>query len=253
MGIIESKVLNLSVEYDSADDLLGDYTESLSWGETFLATERELPTNAAVQLTLTFPGLIEPITLDGIVRWTRHTGLEGVAGACIELTAGARERLAAQIVRIRARAPGMISRLLRVLLVEDNRHITTLIQDGLRAAITREFGGRVAFAFWSAEDGRTAIELLQREPFDALIVDVYLPIIDGPRVIAQARGELGLSGLSIIAISAGGDAARKAALRAGADTFLDKPMRVRQVADVIKRLLQISSQRDPSTGLVATT
>ena len=73
--------------------------------------------------------------------------------------------------------------------------------------------------------------------FDALIVDVYMPVIDGARVIQTARGELGLADLPIIAVSAGGDTARKSALDAGANIFLDKPMRLRQVIDTIQKLL----------------
>jgi CheY-like chemotaxis protein len=103
----------------------------------------------------------------------------------------------------------------------------------------RDFGGGVSFIFKGAEDGRTAVELLRREQFDALIIDVYLPVVDGPRVISTARTELKLTDLPIIAVSAGGDAARRSALEAGANIFLDKPMRLRQVIDTIQRLLSI--------------
>jgi FixJ family two-component response regulator len=43
--------------------------------------------------------------------------------------------------------------------------------------------------------------------------------------------------LPIIAVSAGGDAARRSALAAGANIFLDKPMRLRQVIDTIQKLI----------------
>jgi CheY-like chemotaxis protein len=95
----------------------------------------------------------------------------------------------------------------------------------------------VSFVFRNAEDGRAAVEILRREPFDALIIDVYLPILDGPKVIAHARSDLNLTDLPIIAVSAGGDAARRSALDAGANIFLDKPMRLRQVIDTIQKLL----------------
>jgi len=88
-----------------------------------------------------------------------------------------------------------------------------------------------------AEDGRQAVEILKKEPFDALIIDVYLPIMDGAKVIQTVRGELGLVSLPIIAVSAGGDAARRSALDAGANIFLDKPMRLRQVIDTIQKLI----------------
>src|SRR5439155_9331108 len=108
----------------------------------------------------------------------------------------------------------------RVLVVEDNRHVASLIHDGLKGSARRDFGKGVQFVVRSAEDGRAAVDLLRREKFDALIVDMYLPIIDGAKVITSARTELGLETLPIIAVSAGGDAARKSALAAGANIFL---------------------------------
>ena len=228
--------VTLFVEYEGADDLVGDYTENLSSGGTFVATNRELPVGTQVQLVLGFPGLIEPIAVEGIVRWTR--GEPEGAGAGIEFTPGpAREQLAAMIARIRDRDPKTMSRLLRVLVVEDNKHVATLIQDGLKGSARRDFHGGVSFDFRSAEDGRQAIDLLRAEKFDALIVDIYLPVVDGARVIATARTELGLTQLPIIAVSAGGDAARHSALQAGANIFIDKPMRLRQVIDTIQKLV----------------
>jgi uncharacterized protein (TIGR02266 family) len=234
------EAVTLFVEYEGADDLVGDFTENLSTGGTFVATNRELPTGTRIQLVLSFPGLLEPISIEGTVRWTRVDGVEGDAGAGIEFEAGSgRDTLASVIERIRNRDPRTVSRLFRVLVVEDNHHVAALIQEGLRGSTRRDFGGGISFVFRNAEDGRAAIDLLRREPFDALIIDVYLPIIDGPKVIAHARTELGLETLPIIAVSAGGDAARRSALEAGANIFLDKPMRLRQVIDTIQRLLHV--------------
>ena len=237
--------VTLFVEYEGADDLVGDYTENLSSGGTFVATNRELPIGTQIQLVLSFPGLLEPIAIQGTVRWTRGNAANaGVippgdeAGAGIEFQPGpARDQLAQVVNRIRTRDPKTVSRLFRVLVVEDNRHVATLINDGLHGSAKREFGGGVSFLVRNAEDGRQAVELLRREAFDALIVDVYLPVVDGPHVIAMARKELGLVELPIIAVSAGGPTARDAALAAGANIFLDKPMRLRQVIDTIQKLL----------------
>jgi uncharacterized protein (TIGR02266 family) len=237
--------VTLFVEYEGADDLVGDYTENLSSGGTFVATNRELPIGTSIQLVLGFPGLLEPIAIEGVVRWTRGGTPTGAVvqpgeepGAGIEFTPGpARDQLAAIVQRIRTRDPKTVSKLFRVLVVEDNRHVASLIHDGLKGSARREFGGGVTFAVRQAEDGRQAVEMLRREAFDALIVDVYLPVIDGARVIQTARGELGLADLPIIAVSAGGDSARKSALDAGANIFLDKPMRLRQVIDTIQKLL----------------
>jgi len=230
----------LFVEYEGADDLVGDFTENLSSGGTFVTTNRSLPVGTQVQLVLSFPGLLAPISIEGTVRWTRGGNAAGDAGAGIEFVAGpSRDALAALVDRIRSRDPRLMARLLRVLVVEDNRHVAALIQDGLRGSTRRDFQGGVSFVFRSAEDGRQAVEILRREQFDALIIDVYLPVLDGPKVIATARQELGLIDLPIIAVSAGGDSARRSALDAGANIFLDKPMRLRQVIDTIQRLLQV--------------
>ena len=71
--------------------------------------------------------------------------------------------------------------------------------------------------------------------------DVYLPVLDGPHVITLARQELGLTDLPIIAVSAGGDSARASALAAGANIFLDKPMRLRQVIETMRHLVKIGT------------
>ncbi len=233
------EAITLFVEYEGADDLVGDFTENLSSGGTFVATKRELPLGQRVQLVLSFPGLLEPISIEGCVRWHRADGEEGGdAGAGIEFSPGAaREHLQSIIERVKLRDPKTVSRTFRVLVVEDNRHVAALIQEGLRGSSRRDFNSNIAFMFRNAEDGRAAVEILRNEQFDALIIDVYLPILDGPKVISTARTELGLGELPIIAVSAGGDAARRSALEAGANIFLDKPMRLRQVLDTIQRLL----------------
>ena len=231
--------VTLFVEYEGADDLVGDFTENLSSGGTFVATSRALPIGTHVQLNLGFPGLIESVAVTGTVRWSR--GDDGAPGAGIEFDPGpARDQLAEIVERIRTRDPRTVSRLFRVLVVEDNKHVAELIQDGLRGSSRRDLGGRVSFVFRSAEDGRQAIEILRRETFDALIIDVYLPVLDGPKVIHTARTELGLTDLPIIAVSAGGDSARRSALEAGANIFLDKPMRLRQVIETMQRLLAVT-------------
>ncbi|HMG56190.1 MAG TPA: response regulator [Kofleriaceae bacterium] len=230
--------VTLFVEYEGADDLVGDFTDNLSSGGTFVTTNRSLPVGTDVQLVLSFPGLLEPIAIEGTVRWTRADNAVGDPGAGIEFVTGsARDTLASLVDRIRARDPRVMARLLRVLMVEDNRHVAELIQQGLNGSTRRDFGGGVSFAFRNAEDGRSAIALLRSEVFDALIIDVYLPVVDGPTVIAMVRKELGLVDLPIIAVSAGGDPARDAAIEAGADIFLDKPMRLRRVIETMQRLI----------------
>jgi uncharacterized protein (TIGR02266 family) len=232
------EAVTLFVEYEGADDLVGDFTDNLSSGGTFVTTNRTLPVGTQVQLVLSFPGLLEPISIEGTVRWTRGDNAAGDAGAGIEFVDGpSRGALAAIVERIRSGDPATLARLLRVLVVEDNHHVAELIQQGLTGATRRDFGGAVSFTFRHAEDGLAAIEVLRHESFDVMIIDVYLPIVDGTKVITAARHELGLVDLPIIAVSGGGDPARDAAIDAGANIFLDKPMRLRRVIETMQRLI----------------
>jgi len=226
----------LLVEYDGVDDLLGDYTDNLSHGGTFVATTRNLPAGTAVRLALSLPGLLAPIHVDGVVRWARFADDDGEAGVGIEFLDGeGRERLAAIIDRIRERDPRLLSPVVRVLVVEDNPHVSALVRNGLGGLGRRE--GEVAFVVTTAADGHQALERLRTQTFDAAIIDIYLPVIDGAHVIRVLRGELGLR-LPVIAVSAGGPAARELALEAGADLFIDKPMRLRHVIATIRSLMQ---------------
>jgi uncharacterized protein (TIGR02266 family) len=235
----ERQTVILRVDYDGADDLVGDYTDNLSLGGTFVATTRALPIGTEVRLVLSFPGLLEPVAIDGAVRWTRDDDDPGVG---IEFAEGpSLRRLTEVIERIRARDPRTVSRLIKVLVVEDNPHVANLIAQGLHGSARRD-GEDLAFAFRTASNGKEALARLAEERFDAMIVDVYLPIVDGAHVIAAARGELGLADLPIIAVSAGGENARRAAVAAGADIFLDKPMRLRQVMDTMRALVGLRAR-----------
>ena len=77
---------------------------------------------------------------------------------------------------------------------------------------------------------------------DAMIVDVYLPVMDGPRLIAAVRSEL-KSRVPIIAVSAGGDPAHRAAMAAGADIFIDKPMQLRRVMDTMRAIMKLDGDK----------
>ncbi len=132
--------VTLFVEYEGADDLVGDLHREPVERRHVRRDQPRAPDRHPVQLVLSFPGLLEPIAIEGTVRWTRgrQTGQDEVhpgedAGAGIEFEPGpARDQLAGLIDKIRQRDPKMVSRLFRVLVVEDNRHVATLIQDGLQ-------------------------------------------------------------------------------------------------------------------------
>ena len=226
--------LRLFVDYENAEDFLTDHEENLSRLEGFVQTERVVPAGTQVQLGLVFPGLVEPIVVDGLVT----ARAEGEAWTHVQLLPIATARLEAIVERIRANDRRVVVPVVRVLIAEDNVHVCELVKSGLTTATRRDLRD-FAFGFETAPDGARALELLKQHEFDAVLVDVYLPVLDGPRLIRQMRTTLGLLHMPVIAVSGGGDAARDAALRAGASTFLDKPIRLRNVIETLRQLVKV--------------
>lgn len=225
----ERYAVALRVDYDDADDLIADYTENLSSGGACVASTRDIDIGTEVRLALSFPGLVSPIRVDGIVRWCRDDMLG------IEFVDGVRTKLDALITRIRERDPDLVKRTMRVLVVEDNPHIAQLLRHGL----DDRKGNDVAFDCRLAGDGHAAVEMLREQHFDVLIVDIYLPVLDGAGVITAVRQKLGLANLPIIAVSGGGDSARQAAMAAGANLFIDKPMRLKSLLERMREIMNL--------------
>jgi len=234
--------LVLKVEYADADGLIHDYTANISQGGTFVVTDRMLPIGSQVRLVLSFPGLIKPLPLAARVVWHKESEDETEHGVGVEFDLGDAEtqaRLSELVERIASGDPELVARTLRVLVVEDNPHVAGLIRDGLAGGAKR-MRSRVVFDFKLAKDGREALDLVASGNWDLLIIDIYLPVLDGTQVIRAVRAKDETKELPVVAVSAGGAQARAAALSAGADFFLDKPMRLADILDSIRRLVGLS-------------
>jgi len=79
----------------------------------------------------------------------------------------------------------------------------------------------------TASCGRDALALLRREParFDAVLMDVQMPEMDGYEATRLIRSELGLDRLPVLALTAGAlEEERQRAVAAGMNDFLTKPL-----------------------------
>lgn len=105
----------------------------------------------------------------------------------------------------------------RVLVVDDEPDFQTLFGHYLR-----RLGHEVAFA----DHGEAALERLRREPFDLVLLDLRLPRMDGMALLHALRATPGLADLPVIVVTAHADQDTAVnCLRAGADEFLEKPVR----------------------------
>lgn len=118
---------------------------------------------------------------------------------------------------------------LRILSVEDNPFGRVVLN-----AILQELGHQTEFI----GRGEDAVERLQPGGFDVVLMDMVLPGIDGIEAIRRIRAQgAPLSGVAIVGVS-GRDSDEKAALTAGADAFILKPVSPRVLAQVLAKVLR---------------
>jgi signal transduction histidine kinase/ActR/RegA family two-component response regulator len=124
----------------------------------------------------------------------------------------------------RRAAPG-----LRILVAEDNP-----INQKVIARMLETEGHRVTVA----ADGRQALEFIEREPFDLILMDVQMPGMSGLEAARRIRERERATGgrIPIIALTASamkGD--RERCLEAGMDDYLSKPVRPAALQEIIAR------------------
>jgi CheY-like chemotaxis protein len=155
--------------------------------------------------------------MGGELEATSTPGVGSIFSFELPLVAGDAETLAVvESSQAQAIAPR------RILVAEDveiNRQI-------LRTALTRQ-GHHIVFA----QDGVQALELVQREPFDLVLMDVQMPVLDGVEATRRIRKLPGpISGIPIIGLTANVMAReRERYLGAGMNACLPKPIEWQQL------------------------
>jgi CheY-like chemotaxis protein/HPt (histidine-containing phosphotransfer) domain-containing protein len=120
-----------------------------------------------------------------------------------------------------------------VLLVEDNP---------VNQEVGREMLAALGYCVGLAADGAQALVALAEEPYDAVLMDCHMPVLDGFEATRRFRelegGAPGTRRLPIIALTANallGD--REACQAAGMDDYLAKPYTAAQIGEVLRRWL----------------
>lgn len=118
----------------------------------------------------------------------------------------------------------------RVLLAEDNQ---------VNQMVARKILASLGIEVVVVENGLLALEKLKTEPFDAVMLDCQMPVMDGYTAAREIR-KLGgaFTGLPVIAMTAHamtGD--REKCIEAGMNEYLSKPVKKEAVAEVLSRVL----------------
>ncbi len=117
---------------------------------------------------------------------------------------------------------------MRILLVEDEPTLRAQLSDGLQSA---------GYAVDVADNGRDAQFLGETEPFDAVILDLGLPVLDGLSVLKRWRA--GGHNMPVLILTARDNWHEKVAgIDAGADDYLTKPFHSEELLARLRALIR---------------
>jgi DNA-binding response OmpR family regulator len=115
-----------------------------------------------------------------------------------------------------------------ILLAEDDPHIRRVSEVALR---------RHGFDVVSVADGTEALEMLDRRPFDLVLLDGMMPSLDGLETCKRIKANLRTASQPVIMLSARTQPSdEQAGLAAGAMGYIRKPFNALTLGAEIRRL-----------------
>ncbi len=129
---------------------------------------------------------------------------------------------------------------MRILVVEDDKKIASFVVNGLKQS---------GFAVDHSGDGENGLIMAHSIAYDATVVDVMLPKLDGLSLIQQLRARGVRIPVLILSAKASVDD-RVKGLQAGGDDYLTKPFAFSELLARVQALIRRSTQATEPTRLV---
>jgi signal transduction histidine kinase/ActR/RegA family two-component response regulator len=132
-------------------------------------------------------------------------------------------------------APTKPERLYRILVVEDNEVNRKFVDILLK---------RMGYLTYFAENGRVAINRIQKQSFDLVLMDLHMPVMNGIEATRAIRALAHPAAkIPIIALTADVmNDAHEEALAAGVNDFVTKPVHMGRLQDMIRQHLEPGSE-----------
>ncbi|GAX62213.1 cheY-like receiver protein [Candidatus Scalindua japonica] len=122
----------------------------------------------------------------------------------------------------------------KILIVDDEENLRMLLKESLE-----EFEDK-GVELLVAENGSVAIDVINREEPELVILDVMMPGIDGFSVCNTIKNELGLKDVYVLMLSADGQEVNKQRGKdAGSDGFMTKPFDPYDIANKVSEIIGI--------------
>ena len=130
---------------------------------------------------------------------------------------------------------------MRVLVVEDDARIASFVARGLKQA---------GYAVDPASDGEAGLALAESTDYDAAIVDVMLPKLDGISLVRRLRLARRLTPILFLSAKSSVDD-RVRGLQSGDDDYLTKPFAFSELIARVQALIRRATSSPQATKLVA--
>ncbi|MDJ0728807.1 MAG: response regulator [Crocosphaera sp.] len=122
----------------------------------------------------------------------------------------------------------------KILIVDDEPNIIILMEQVLEELENE------GVLILTANDGQKALEMIQKEEPDLVFLDVMMPQISGLEVCETVKKDPHLSHIYIILLTARGQSFdEESGMKAGADLYITKPFRPKEVLLKSKEILEI--------------
>lgn len=236
------------VSYRTLDELVVAYTRDLSRGGLFLKTQRFLPINAVILLSLELPEGGGEVPVIARVAYVRDPQSAAAAGKTpgmgiqfLDVASDSRqriERFIAERAMSAAEDSGPIRRArpLDMLVVDDDESYRELAAETFRA---RGENVRVA------ADGVQGLGACLKQPPELILSDVQMPGMDGWQLLRIIRARPTLATTPVIFMSTlAGEEERLRGYKLGVDDFIAKPFRPEELVARVDRVVS-RSQRSP--------
>jgi two-component system chemotaxis response regulator CheY len=119
-----------------------------------------------------------------------------------------------------------------VLTIDDSPSVRKLVEFALKSK---------GFEVDSAEDGQEGLERMREERFDAIVLDVNMPRMDGLEFLRRIRADQLYASIPVIMLTTEGQERDKdKAIELGATAYIVKPFKPTQLLELVDEVLASS-------------
>lgn len=117
----------------------------------------------------------------------------------------------------------------KVLAVDDSPSVRKLVEFSLK---------RGGFLVTTAQDGQEALEILVKDQFDAVVLDINMPRLDGFELLRRIKANTSTASVPVIMLTTEGhEMDKEEAKKLGASAYLVKPFKPSTLLELMNEVL----------------